>query len=77
MLDVIPMLECPKRFGDGAQWYAEKRLAQLVHEVDSRAFADAGSMTFDELADKFLAARKRRFFRRLRPLIRRLRSARC
>lgn len=44
----------------GTRREAEKRLAQLVHEVDSRVFADAGSMTFNELADKFLAARKTR-----------------
>ena len=44
----------------GTKRDAEKRLAKLVHEVDSHVFADAGSMTFNELADKFLAARSTR-----------------
>jgi len=37
---------------------AEKRLAHLVSAVDSRTFADRGSLTFSELSDKFLDDRK-------------------
>jgi integrase len=44
----------------GTKRDAQKRLSQLLYEVDSRVFADGGSITFDELADCFLAARKTR-----------------